>query len=155
LMNNGVLAGRLHSRRTAAEFDEPPTGHCVAEDFQYAPIVRMGTIYIAPGPFSFDDLVAQLGDGLYLLDAKGGQTSGESFTFGAQYGYEIRAGKVGAMIRDINISGNLYHTLQNITAIGNDVVLSKAGGCGKQQMNLRSCHGGPHILVNHLVTGGA
>lgn len=154
LMKNGVLAGRLHSRRTAAEFGEPLSGHCVAEDYRYAPIVRMGTIYIEPGTQSFDDLIAKLGDGLYILDAKGGQTEGENFTFGAQYGYFVKNGKVGGMIRDINITGNLYRTLQDITAVGNDLSFSKTGGCGKGQMNLRSCHGSPHVLMNHLVIGG-
>ena len=154
LMKNGVLTGRLHSRRTAEEFGEPLSGHCVAEDFRYAPIVRMGNIYIEPGSHSVDDLMAQLDDGLYLLDAKGGQTAGENFTFGAQYGYLVKNGKLGEMIRDINMTGNLYQTLQNIAAIGNDLTLSKAGGCGKGQLNLRSCHGGPHILVNTLVIGG-
>lgn len=154
LMKNGILTGRLHSRRTAAEFDEPVSGHCVAEDFRYAPIVRMGNIYIEPGSLSFDDLVAQLDNGLYILDAKGGQTAGENFTFGAQYGYVVKNGKVGVMLRDINMTGNLYQTLQNIVAIGDDLTLSKSGGCGKGQMNLRSCNGGPHILVNHLVIGG-
>ena len=154
LMKNGILTGRLHSRRTAAEFDEPLSGHCVAEDFRYAPIVRMGNIYIEPGSLSFDDLAAQLGDGLYILDAKGGQTAGENFTFGAQYGYRVKNGKVGGMLRDINITGSLYQTLKNIVAIGDDLALSKTGGCGKGQMNLRSCNGGPHILVNNLVIGG-
>ena len=58
------------------------------------------------------------------------------------------------MILDINISGNLYQTLEDIVAVGDDLVLSKIGGCGKGQMNIRSCHGGPHILVNNLVIGG-
>jgi TldD protein len=154
LMKNGVLTGRLHSRRTAIEFDEPVSGHCVAEDFRYAPIVRMGNIYIEPGSLSFDDLVTQLDDGLYILDSKGGQTAGENFTFGAQFGYEVKNGKVSGMKRDINVSGNLYQTLQNIVAIGDDLTLSKSGGCGKGQMNMRSCSGGPHILVNNLVIGG-
>jgi TldD protein len=96
-----------------------------------------------------------LGDGLYILDHKGGQTSGENFTFGAQYGYIIKGGRKGEMVRDINISGNLYHTLKNITAVGNDLELSETGGCGKGQVNVRSCHGGPHILVNDVVIGGA
>jgi TldD protein len=155
LMKKGVLTGRLHSRRTAMEFDEPVSGHCVAEDFRYAPIVRMGNIYIEPGSLSFDNLVAQLDDGLYILDAKGGQTAGENFTFGAQYGYVVKNGEVGGMIRDINMTGNLYQTLQNIVAIGDDLTLSTSGGCGKGQMNMRSCNGGPHILVNNLVIGGA
>jgi len=154
LMKNGILTGRLHSRRTAAEFNEPISGHCVAEDYRYSPIVRMGNIFIEPGENSFEELLAKLGDGLYILDAKGGQTAGENFTFGAQYGYVIKNGKLGEMIRDINISGNLYKTLKDIVAIGNDFVLSKAGACGKGQLNIRSCHGGPHIIINNLIVGG-
>ena len=56
------------------------------------------------------------------------------------------------------VFGNLYETLKNIVALGDDFVLSKTGGCGKgpgSQTNIRSCFGGPHILVNNLVVGGA
>lgn len=155
LMKGGVLVGRLHSRRTAAAFGEGLTGHCVAEDYRYAPIVRMGNIFIEPGKSTFEELLSMLGDGLYILDSKGGQTSGENFTFGAQYGYIVKDGKLRDMVRDINISGNLYHTLKNIDAVGNDLVLSKIGGCGKGQLNIRSCHGGPHVLIKGVVIGGA
>lgn len=157
LMKNGVLAGRMHSRRTAGEFGEPVSGHCIAQDYRFAPVISMGTIFIQPGAPNFEELVTMLGDGLYILDAKGGATAGESFTFGAQYGYVVKDGKVKDMVRDINISGNLYETLKNITAVGNELVLSKVGGCGKgpiMQTNIRSCSGGPHILVNNLVIGG-
>jgi TldD protein len=114
----------------------------------------MGNIFIEPGGNSFGNLIETLGNGLYILDAKGGQTSGENFTFGAQYGYMVKDGTIREMIRDINISGNLYHTLKNITAVGDDLVLSKTGGCGKGQLNIRSCHGAPHILVRDVVVGG-
>ena len=114
----------------------------------------MGTIYIEPGTATFDDLLAQMGDGLYLADALGGQTSGENFTFGAEYGRVVKNGRLGEMVRDINLSGNLYHTLQHIEGIGNDLVLSRLGGCGKGQTNIRSCHGGPHCLVRDLIVGG-
>ena len=154
LMKEGVLAGRLHSRRTAASFGEGLTGHCVAEDYRYSPIVRMGNIFIEPGSRTLEDLLSMLGDGLYILDHKGGQTSGENFTFGAQYGYVVKGGKKKEMVRDINISGNLYHTLKNIVATGNDLVFSQTGGCGKGQLNIRSCHGGPHILCNSVIIGG-
>jgi TldD protein len=130
LMDKGVLTGRLHSRRTAEAFGEPVSGHAVAEDMRYEPIVRMGTIYIKPGEKSLDELFAELGDGLYLIDGKGGQTSGENFTFGAQYGFKVKNGKKGAMIRDINIMGNLFTTLRNIEAVGNDLELSESGGSG-------------------------
>ncbi|MBN1435326.1 TldD/PmbA family protein [Candidatus Fermentibacterales bacterium] len=155
LMDNGVLVGRLHSRRTAAAFGEPVTGHSVAEDHRYAPIVRMGTIFVKPGGSSFEELLATVGDGLYLCDAKGGQTAGENFTFGAQYGYRIENGKMGHMVRDINIMGNLFTTLSNIIAVGDDFELSERGGCGKGQMNIKSAHGGPHVVIRDMVVGGA
>jgi len=155
LLKNGVLVGRLHSRRTAAAFDEPINGHSVAEDYRYAPIIRMGTIFIEPGRETFEELLETLGNGFYIIDAKGGQTSGENFTFGAQYGYVVNKGKIEKMVRDINISGNLYSTLRNIQAIGNDLKLSQVGGCGKGQTNIRSCYGTPHLLISNLVIGGA
>ncbi|MBD3370098.1 TldD/PmbA family protein [Candidatus Fermentibacteria bacterium] len=154
LMRDGVLTGRLHSRRTATEFDEEPTGHAVAEDYRYPPIVRMGTIFIQPGDKPFPDLIAELGDGLYLVDGKGGQTSGENFTFGAQYGFVVEGGEIGAMVRDINIMGNLFTTLKSIAARSNQLELSERGGCGKGQLNIRSALGGPHILVTDMIVGG-
>ncbi len=126
----------------------------MAEDYRYAPIIRMGNIFIQAGTNSFEELLTELGDGLYILDAKGGQTSGENFTFGAQYAYLVKGGKITEMVRDINIVGNLYQTMQNIVSVGNDLVLSEIGGCGKGQLNIRSSHGGPHIMVKNLVIGG-
>jgi TldD protein len=155
LMRDGVLTGRLHSRRTAAAFDEPLSGHHIAEDYRYSPIVRMGCIYIEPGEHTLDALLARMRDGLYVLEAKGGQTSGESFSFGAQRAYEVKDGKVGRMLRDLNVSGDLFRTLSDLEAVGDDLELSKTGGCGKGQMNIRSCNGGPHVLIRNLVVGGA
>jgi TldD protein len=154
LMKDGVLSGRLHSRRTATEFGEPISGHCVAEDYRYAPIIRMGCIFIEPRAETKEQLLAKLGDGLYLCNHMGGQTTGENFTFGAQFGFEVKDGKPGRMLRDINISGNLYATLKNISAVANDLTLREVGGCGKGQTNHRSCNGAPHVLVDSLVVGG-
>lgn len=154
LMKNGVLTGRLHSRRTAASYSEPLSGHSIAEDFRYAPIIRMGCIFIEPDGLGLNDLLAKLGDGLYLLNPMGGQTSGENFTFAASWGFEVKGGKPAGMIRDINITGNLYQTLMNIKAVGNDLELGEIGGCGKGQLNIRSCYGAPHILVDSVVIGG-
>lgn len=155
LLINGVLVGRLHSRRTAAAFNEPLSGHTVAEDYRFEPIIRMGNIFIEPGSHTLEDMLHLLGDGLYIMDARGGQTSGENFTFGAQCGYLVRNGKRAEMIRDINLSGNLYETLNNIAAVGNDLRFSERAGCGKGQINIRSGRGAPHILVNKIVIGGA
>jgi TldD protein len=154
LMKNGVLSARLHDRFTAAELGEPISGHAIAEDFRYAPIVRMGNIFIQPGAYTLEQLLNALDEGLYIGDPMGGQTSGENFTFGANYGYLVKGGKLAGMIRDINIVGNLYKTLNNVSLIGSDFLLKESGGCGKGQTNIRSCFGGPHVLVSELTVGG-
>ncbi len=155
LMEKGVLKARLHSRRTAAEFGEPVTGHAVAEDHRFEPIVRMGTIYMQKGSNSFEWLLNELGDGLYICDGKGGQTSGENFTFGAQYGYEVKDGEIKGMIRDINIMGNMFTTMKNIEAMDNEMKFAERGGCGKGQLNIKSGYGGPSVLIRSMVIGGA
>ncbi|MCM2280979.1 MAG: TldD/PmbA family protein, partial [Bdellovibrionaceae bacterium] len=49
LIKNGVLSGRLHSRATAIELGERPTGNSRAMNFEFEPIVRMTSTYIEPG----------------------------------------------------------------------------------------------------------
>jgi TldD protein len=114
----------------------------------------MGTIFVQPGISKFNELLKQVDNGLYICDAKGGQTTGGNFTFGAQYGYLIKDGKIGPMIRDINMMGNLFTTLENIQAVGDDFSISEKGGCGKGQTNIKSGHGGPHMVIKDTVVGG-
>ncbi len=159
LITEGVLSGRMHSRETAAEFGEPLSGNMRAVDVQFTPIVRMSNILIEPGEASFDDMVSSIEDGYYLVGAKGGQTSGDQFTFGAQWGYRIRNGKLGTMVRDINMSGELFSTLQAISMIGDDVQFGERGGCGKgaggpMQLNRKSGKGSPHIKIDAVTIGG-
>jgi TldD protein len=155
LMRQGVLTGRLHSRQTSARLGEPLTGHAVAEDYRFAPLVRMGAIFIEPGTASLDELLARLGDGLYLVSAKGGQTAGAEFTFGGQWGFRVRGGRLAGLVRDFNISGNMYRTLRSVEAVGADLFFDEIGACGKgAQANIRSTIGAPPVLVRGLVVGG-
>ena len=154
LMENGALSGRLHSKRTAAEFDEPLTGHSIAEDYRYPPIIRMGNIYIKAGGWSGEELLEELKNGLYLLDCRGGQTMGEEFTFSAGYGYEVRNGEVGDMVKDANLMGNLFETLKNISALGRDLEFETLGTCGKGQRNIKSPMGAPHTIIRNALVGG-
>lgn len=159
LVKNGVLVGRLHSRASAAAFEENITGNCRAVDFRFTPIVRQSNIFIESGQSSFEEMVDSIEDGLYLIGPKGGQTIGDQFTFGALYGYEIKHGKLGKMVCDINLSGNLFTTLKNITAIAGDRRIGERGGCGKgsagpMQMMDKSGYTSPHIKIESVIIGG-
>ncbi|MCK4231419.1 TldD/PmbA family protein, partial [candidate division WOR-3 bacterium] len=75
LIKNGVLAGRMHSRETAAEFGEPLSGNMRAVGPRFTPIVRMSNIFIESGTSTFEEMVSSIDHGYYLVGAKGGQTS--------------------------------------------------------------------------------
>jgi len=156
LIRDGVLTSRLHSRETAAKMGEEPTGNARALSYEYQPIVRMSNTYIEPREWSFDGLVADTGDGLYACGSLGGQTEIEMFTFSAEEGFVIRDGRIAERVRDVVLTGNVFETLGNIDAIGDDLALHGGlGGCGKGgQSPLRVATGAPHIRIRNCLVGG-
>jgi len=155
LIREGVLVGRLHSRETAARMGEPPTGNARAISYRYPPIVRMTNTYIEPRGVSFNDMLADIKEGVYAKNWYGGMTSMEMFTFSAGEAYMIRDGKVAEMLRPVMLTGNVFTTLQNIDAIGDDLDMNQGGGCGKgAQSPLPVSNGSPHIRIRNCVVGG-
>jgi TldD protein len=156
LIKEGELVGRLHSRETAAAMDESPTGNARAISSQFPPIVRMTNTYIEPGSASFEDIISDIKDGLYVCDWYGGMTSMEQFTFSGGHTYAIRNGKVEELMRPVMLSGNLFTTLENLDAVGNDLDMNQGGGCGKGgQSPLPVSNGSPHIRIQKCLIGGS
>jgi TldD protein len=156
LITKGVLTAHLHSLETAAKMGEKPTGNARAIGRGYEPIVRMTNTYIAGGELSFDELIADIDDGLYARGLFGGQTMMEMFTFSAAYGYRIRKGRVGELIRDVVLTGNVFETLHAMDGFGSDFeICEKTGGCGKGgQHPLPVTFGSPHLRIRNVVVGG-
>jgi len=164
LIREGVLVGRLHSRETAGKMGERATGNARALDYRFPPIVRMTNTYIEPGELTFQDLIADIKEGVYARHWFGGTTSMEMFTFSAGEAYMIRNGKVAEPVRPVKLTGNLFTTLLNIDGIGNDMAFprgdtpavgwNQGGGCGKAgQMPLPVSNGSPHIRIRECVVG--
>jgi TldD protein len=155
LIREGKLVGRLHSRETAAKMNEKPTGNARAVNYRYPPIVRMTNTYIEPGTVSFNDMISDIKEGIYAKKWYGGMTSMEMFTFSAGEAYMIRNGKIAEALRPIMLTGNVFSTLKNIDAIGNDLDMNQGGGCGKGgQSPLPVSLGSPHIRIRHCLVGG-
>jgi len=154
LIREGVLVGRLHSRESAATVGEKPTGNARALNYQHSPICRMRNTCIEPGAASLEDLLAGVERGVYVDCPYGGQTNGEMFTFAAGESYLIENGKLGRLVRGVNLTGNVFETLARIDLIGSDSTLSN-GGCGKAgQMPLPVSMTAPHIRIKSAVVGG-
>ncbi|MDY7019649.1 MAG: TldD/PmbA family protein [Chloroflexota bacterium] len=155
LIREGVLVGRLHSRETAARMEEKPTGNARAINYRFPPIVRMSNTYIEPGEASFEEMLGEIKEGVYVKDWYGGTTSLEMFTFSAAEAYMIRQGKLAELLRPVVLTGNVFTTLKNIDAIGTDLEMNQGGGCGKGgQSPLPVSNGSPHIRIRRCVVGG-
>ncbi|NPV52341.1 MAG: TldD/PmbA family protein [Firmicutes bacterium] len=157
LIRNGILVGRLHSRETAAKMGELPTGNARAINYRHRPIVRMTNTFIENGTTSFEDMISDIEEGVYAIEAYGGETAMEMFTFSAGEAFMIRNGKIAERVRDVVLTGNLFDTLKNIECIGNDFEWHDggAGGCGKGgQFPLPVGDGGPHVRIRKVVIGG-
>ena len=154
LIKNGILNQRLHNRETAGKLHEEPTGNARAINATHPPIVRMTNTAIEAGDRSFQDMIKDIDEGVYAVRMLGGQTNGEMFTFAAAEGYMIRNGQIAEPVSDVTLSGNVFQTLKDIEAIGNDSVYLN-GGCGKGgQMPLPVSVGGPHVRIKNVVVGG-
>ncbi|WP_175059298.1 TldD/PmbA family protein [Thermococcus sp. 2319x1] len=154
IIKDGVLREYLLDRETAAFFGLEPNGHGRAQSYSYQPLVRMSNTYIEPRDWSFEEMVEEVKNGLYLIGDKGGQVdiANGTFMFGAKEGYIIENGEIKTPIRDVALSGKILDVLKNIRAIGRDLKIEFPGYCGKGQW-VSVDDGGPHVLTRALVGG--
>ncbi|MGQ4649715.1 metallopeptidase TldD-related protein [Lyngbya aestuarii] len=155
LIKDGMLVGRLHSRETAGKLAETPTGNARCLNYHYPPIVRMTNTWIERGKTPVEDLFQGINEGVYARNWLGGMTNGEMFTFSAGEAWMIRNGKLAEPVRDVTLSGNVFKTLADIEAIGDDFYWDESGGCGKAgQGGLPVGCGGPSLRIRDVVVGG-
>jgi TldD protein len=155
LIKDGVLVGRLHSRETAGKLEEAPTGNARCLDYHFSPIVRMTNTWIERGNTPVLDLFTDITEGVYARNWLGGMTNGEMFTFTAGEAWMIRNGNIAEPVKDVTLSGNVFQTLADIEAIGDDFYWDESGGCGKGGQNgLPVGCGGPSLRIRDIVVGG-
>ncbi|MBE9225113.1 TldD/PmbA family protein [Phormidium sp. LEGE 05292] len=155
LIKDGVLVGRLHSRETAGKLNEAATGNARCLNYHYPPLVRMTNTWIERGNTPVKDLFTDIKEGVYARNWLGGMTNGEMFTFSAGEAWMIRNGEIAEAVRDVTLSGNVFTTLADIEAIGDDFYWDESGGCGKgRQSGLPVGCGGPSLRITNVIVGG-
>jgi len=154
LVENGTLKSYLNSRETAARLGGVPR-NARAEGTD-RPVVRMSNTYIANGDWKLEEILEELGNGVYLAGSRGGQVStGEGvFQFNAKRGYLVENGERTKLLRDVSLSGKILETLMHVKAVANDLKFN-SGRCGKAGQLVPVSDGSPHLLVEHATVGGA
>ncbi len=154
IVEKGRLVNYLHSRETSEALNMQANGNARAQSFDHVPIPRMSNTYIAKGDFSFDEIIEDIGYGVYLLGSKGGEvdTARGVFQFSAEEGFIIRKGEIAEPIRDVALSGSTLEILKQIDAVGKDFSLH-IGFCGKEGQLVPVGDGGAHIRTFATVGG--
>lgn len=109
IVRDGVLAGFLSSRETAAQIGLDRSGGCMrAQGFARQPIVRMTNVNLEPGNAgTLTDLVADTDSGL-LIDTNRSWSIDDrrlNFQFEGEAGWEIENGEVTRLVRNPSYVG--------------------------------------------------
>ncbi|WP_407432944.1 TldD/PmbA family protein [Methanobrevibacter sp.] len=155
LVKDGELISFLSSRETASKLNMKSSGNA-RSSINDAPIVRMSNTFLQPGDMTFEELIEDISDGIYLKGSRGGQvdTGKGIFQFNAAEGFKIENGELSTPLRDVSLSGNILETLNNVDALGKDFKLNP-GFCGKDGQTVPVGDGGPHTRINDAMVGGS
>ena len=155
VVENGRLVSLLSSRESAGKLGMKSSGNARSA-ISDQPIVRMSNTYLEPGDMSFDELIEDIRDGIYLKGSRGGQvdTGKGIFQFNASEAFKIENGELTTPLRDVSLSGNILETLKHIDGLGSDFKTS-VGFCGKDGQIAPVGDGGPHTRIQNAIVGGS
>jgi TldD protein len=133
----GVLRNFLTSRETAERLGAGAGGSMRADGWNRMPLIRMTNLHLDPGEGSFEDLLADVDDGLYLETNKSWSIDDKrlNFQFGTQIAWEIKNGKLGRMLRDATYTGITPEFWGSLDAVAGPEAWHMQGltNCGKGQ----------------------
>jgi len=108
IVRDGIFVGYLSSRETAASLGLPASGGAMrASGWNRIPLIRMTNINLEPGDWSFDDLLADTDQGIYMEMNRSWSIDDKrlNFQFGTELAYEIKNGKMGRLLKNATYTG--------------------------------------------------
>jgi len=107
IVKDGLFVGYLTSRETAPILGRQSNGCMRADGWGRIPLIRMTNINLLPGDSSLEEMISEVKDGLYLSTNRSWSIDDRrlNFQFATQIGWEIKNGKLGAMIKNPNYTG--------------------------------------------------
>jgi TldD protein len=132
IIKDGIFVGYQTIRDQAHLIGQSEsTGCCYADSYASVPFQRMPNVWLAPSPnpVTLDDLVGGVEDGV-LIDGRGSYSIDQqryNFQFGGDAFWEIKGGKVGAMIADVAYQARTPDFWQACDGIGGEGVWQNVG----------------------------
>jgi len=157
LIEKGVLRAYLQDRLSARLMRMTPTGNGRRQGFASIPIPRMTNTFLAAGQDDPDSILRSVARGLYCKAFSGGQVEPAvgKFTFSIHEAYMIENGRVTHPVRGATLIGSGVDILQNIVAVGHDLLLDTgAWTCGKGGQAAAVGVGTPTVKIARMTVGG-
>ena len=146
LIEKGQFKTLLYNLKTAAVAGKETTGNASKAGYDAPVGIRPFTLYLAPGELSEEELLAKVGNGVYI-NSLGGLHAGAnpiSGDFSLQSaGFMIENGKKTTVVKSFTVAGNFYDLLKNITCAASNLELPGMGNFGS-----------PSVLVEGLSIAG-
>jgi TldD protein len=157
LVQGGTLTSYLHDSISAKHYGVKPTGNGRRQGYQFAPMPRMRSTYMLPGPHKKDEILGSVKKGIYCTNFTNGQVNigAGDFTFYVKNGYLIEDGKLTRPIKDVNIIGNGPKVLELVDMVSDDLAIDEGGWtCGKDGQGVPVSQGLPTVRVASITVGG-
>jgi PmbA protein len=148
LIEGGRLRAFLYDTYTARRGEAKSTASAGRGGYRAQPSVSPSNLVVAPGALSFEQLLTEAGDGVYVTDVAGlhsgvNPVSGV-FSVGAS-GREIAAGELAAPVREFTIAGDLVSMLRAVRAAGAEARWVPFGGSVST----------PPLLIGEMTVSGS
>ncbi len=124
LIADGVLRMFVYDTVSARRASTASTGSAVRGGFAGTPTAGCRALVLQPGTKDADEILAAVGDGLYVQSVTGihsgvNPVSGD-FSVGAE-GLMIRGGALAEPVREVTVASTLQRMLQSVVEIGSDL----------------------------------
>jgi PmbA protein len=122
LVERGVLKTYLLDSYSARKLKLQPTGNA-SRSVGDSPSVSPTNLYLEPGSYSPQEIIATIKQGLYVTELIGFGVNGVTgdYSRGAG-GLWIENGELTYPVQEVTIAGNLKEMFKSIEMIGNDLV---------------------------------
>ena len=149
VIEKGKLCTLLYNLKTAAVAGKKTTGNASKAGYDGSVAVRPFTLYLENGDVSEEELLQQVGNGVYITSLGGLHAGANPITgdFSLQSaGFMIEGGIKTTAVKSFTVAGNFYDLLKNITALANNCELPMAMGM--------TAFGSPSVRVDGLSIAG-
>lgn len=161
LIKNGVLLRPLGASESQSRSGLPGVANFRSSSWNRAPIDRMANIDIEPGTTSFESMISNIEDGIFMKSNNSWSIDDyrNKFQFGCEIAYKIENGKLTKVLKNPNYRGECLKFWNSLKQVGDASTFQRFGSpyCGKGEPSqvIRVSHASPVCYFENIeVFGG-